>query len=49
MFTVHYLNRVSGAEYYRTVRADNVSEAMRIAKRYERKGFIYTTIKQKGF
>ena len=48
MFTAHYLNRLTGAEYWRTVWGDTINEAMRAADRYARKGFIVASVRQKA-
>lgn len=40
-FKARYLHRRGEfAEYYRTVWADSVNEAIRIAERYARKGYL---------
>lgn len=39
-FKVEYYNRVTKEIYWRTVTSDNHKDAMKIAERYARKGFI---------
>lgn len=47
-FICHYIKQAPDAgSYYRTVYADSINEAAMLAKRYERKGYICKTIKQK--
>lgn len=48
MYTAHYINRESGAEYYRTIYADTINEAIKIANRWARKGFIARNILKRG-
>lgn len=48
-FTARYIPiRDNGVAmpYYRILHADSINEAIRLAKRYERKGYMYATIKQ---
>jgi len=48
-FTVKYLNRHTKEVYFRTVDADDLREAEKIAERMARKGFIVASIVQKNF
>lgn len=46
-FTCKYIHRYGKeAEYYRTVWADNASEAQREADKYAKKGFICVSVAQ---
>lgn len=48
MFVARYIHRrAKEPEYFRTVYADNVSEAMRQAEKYTRKGFVCVSVKEK--
>lgn len=44
MYKARYFNTDTGASYWRTVFADSVNEATRLAERYVRKGFICSTV-----
>lgn len=44
MWRVRYYNRQSGAEYWKTVWADDVCEAEYRAKRFCRKGFMVALV-----
>lgn len=48
VFVAKYVNRAKPEPpYYRTVHADTVYEATKIADRYTRKGFICVNVKEK--
>lgn len=46
MFKARYINRKTGAEYWRTVYGDSINEAFAAAERYVRKGFYCHSMKQ---
>lgn len=47
-FVVEYVRLGSlGDKYFRTITANDLTEAVKLAKRYERKGFIYITLKER--
>lgn len=48
MYIAKYFNRETGAEYYRTIYADSINEAIKTADRWARKGFIARNITKKG-
>ena len=45
MFLAHYINRITGETYYRTVRGDNLIHAMKVADRFANKGFLCVSVK----
>lgn len=46
MWLAKYINRKTGAFYWRTVMADTVNEATRAANRLTKKGFLCVGVKQ---
>lgn len=46
MFKARYINLKTKAEYWRTVWADGINEAMTVADRYAKKGFICASVTQ---
>lgn len=46
-FLAHYQDiKLEHVDYWRTVHADTINEAAKIAKRYARKGYRLTTVYQ---
>lgn len=43
-YTAKYLNRTNGAEYWRTVFGGDLNEAIKIAERYVRRGYLLATL-----
>lgn len=47
MYSARFYNQATGAEYWRTVWADSINEAMRLADRMCRKGFVCVRVTQR--
>lgn len=45
-FLARYICQYAAGEYFRTIYADNINEAMRLADRFARKGFITASFVQ---
>lgn len=46
MFRAHYINFKTKAEYWRTVWADGIHEAVMLSERYTKKGFLCVGVTQ---
>jgi hypothetical protein len=49
MFRARYINLCTKKVYWRTIWADSLNEADRLARRYCRKGFMLAFIEKEGY